>query len=85
MATTAIHPGEHLAEELQALGMSAALRAYAARAGKSADEYLHQVDYSLLTPETAGSAIVGLVRMPVEAVASAYVLIGTGLPNVPSP
>jgi 3-oxoacyl-[acyl-carrier protein] reductase len=60
-----------------------AVRAYAARAGKPVDEYLHQVDYSLLTPETAGAAIVGLAQMPAEDVASAYVLTGTGLQKVP--
>jgi NAD(P)-dependent dehydrogenase (short-subunit alcohol dehydrogenase family) len=60
-----------------------AVKAYADRAGKPVEEYLGQMDYPLLTPETAGSAIVGLTRMAVEDLAAAYVLDGAGLHRVP--
>jgi NAD(P)-dependent dehydrogenase (short-subunit alcohol dehydrogenase family) len=60
------------------------IQAYAARAGQSTDEYLQKVDYRLLTPEIAGTALVELVRADAAAVAPAYVLTGAGLQELPS-
>ena len=60
-----------------------AIRAYAARAGQSADEYLSQVDYELLTPELAGAALLGLAQADAAGVAPAYLLTGAGLQELP--
>jgi hypothetical protein len=53
------------------------------RQRKPVEEYLRQMAYSLITPESAGSAVVGLARMAAEDVGSAYVLTGAGLQKVP--
>jgi 3-oxoacyl-[acyl-carrier protein] reductase len=55
-----------------------AVRAYAARAGQSVDEYLEQQG-SLVTPEIAGAAIVELIRADPTTLVPAYRLSGTGL------
>jgi NAD(P)-dependent dehydrogenase (short-subunit alcohol dehydrogenase family) len=60
-----------------------AVAAYAARAGKSVEAYLQQIDYRLLTPEVAGAALVELVRADAATVAPGYVLTGTGLQRLP--
>ncbi len=59
------------------LGRSA-VDAYAARAGQSVEEYLEQMG-PLVTPETAGSALVELVRADAATVEPAYLLTGAGL------
>jgi NAD(P)-dependent dehydrogenase (short-subunit alcohol dehydrogenase family) len=61
-----------------------AVRAYAAQAGRSVEEYLQQLDDRLLTPEVAGAALVELVRADAAAVAPAYLLTGAGLQELPS-
>jgi NAD(P)-dependent dehydrogenase (short-subunit alcohol dehydrogenase family) len=60
-----------------------AVQAYAARAGKSVEEFLQQVDYRLLTPEIAGSALVELVKADAATLAPAYLLTGAGLQKLP--
>jgi NAD(P)-dependent dehydrogenase (short-subunit alcohol dehydrogenase family) len=60
-----------------------AVQAYAARAGKSVEEFLQQVDYRLLTPEIAGAALVELVQADAATVAPSYVLAGAGLQKLP--
>jgi 3-oxoacyl-[acyl-carrier protein] reductase len=55
-----------------------AVRAYAARAGLSVEEYLHQQG-SLVTPEIAGTALVELVQADAATVAPGYRLTDTGL------
>jgi 3-oxoacyl-[acyl-carrier protein] reductase len=59
-----------------------AVRAYAARAGQSVEEYLQQQG-SLVTPEIAGTALVELVRADAATVALAYRLSGAGLQKLP--
>jgi NAD(P)-dependent dehydrogenase (short-subunit alcohol dehydrogenase family) len=56
----------------------AAVRAYAARAGESEEDYLEPMG-PLVTPEIAGSALVELVRADAATVAPAYLLTGAGL------
>jgi NAD(P)-dependent dehydrogenase (short-subunit alcohol dehydrogenase family) len=60
-----------------------AVQAYAARAGQSVEDYLQQVDYSLLTPEIAGAALVELVQADAANLAAAYLLTGAGLQQLP--
>jgi NAD(P)-dependent dehydrogenase (short-subunit alcohol dehydrogenase family) len=55
-----------------------AVRAYAARSGKSEEEYLQQFGEPL-TPELAGAAMVELVRADAATVAPFYLLTGAGL------
>ncbi|WP_007517259.1 MULTISPECIES: SDR family oxidoreductase [Pseudofrankia] len=55
-----------------------AVRAYAARGGQSEDDYLRQLGEPL-TPEIAGTALVGLVRADTATVAPGYLLTGDGL------
>jgi NAD(P)-dependent dehydrogenase (short-subunit alcohol dehydrogenase family) len=55
-----------------------AVRAYAARGGRSEEEYVQQMG-ELLTPEAAGSALVELVRADAATVAPGYLLTATGL------
>ncbi|MGH3681314.1 MAG: SDR family NAD(P)-dependent oxidoreductase, partial [Natronosporangium sp.] len=55
-----------------------AVRAYAARAGQSVEQYLQQQG-SLVTPEVAGTALVKLVQADARTLASAYRLSGDGL------
>ncbi|RKT87206.1 NAD(P)-dependent dehydrogenase, short-chain alcohol dehydrogenase family [Saccharopolyspora antimicrobica] len=59
-----------------------AVRAYAAQAGKSVEDFLKSQG-PLLTPEIAGSALVELVRSETADVAPAYVLTGGGLQKLP--
>jgi NAD(P)-dependent dehydrogenase (short-subunit alcohol dehydrogenase family) len=60
-----------------------AVQAYAALAGQSVDVYLDRLDYPLLTPEIAGTAMVELVRADAATVAAAYGLTGAGLQKLP--
>jgi NAD(P)-dependent dehydrogenase (short-subunit alcohol dehydrogenase family) len=55
-----------------------AVRAYAARAGQSVDEYLKNQG-PLVTPDVAGAAMVELVRADRDTVAPVYRLAGSGL------
>jgi NAD(P)-dependent dehydrogenase (short-subunit alcohol dehydrogenase family) len=55
-----------------------AVRAYAARSGRSEEEYLQQLGEPL-TPELAGAALVELVRADAATVAPGYMLTGAGL------
>jgi 3-oxoacyl-[acyl-carrier protein] reductase len=59
-----------------------AVRAYAARAGLSVEEYLQQ-QHPLVTPEIAGTALVELVRADTATVAPGYRLSGAGLQELP--
>jgi 3-oxoacyl-[acyl-carrier protein] reductase len=59
-----------------------AVAAYAARAGQPVEEYLEQIGPPV-TPEVAGSALVGLVQADAGGVAPAYVLTGAGLQELP--
>ena len=54
------------------------VRAYAARSGQTEEAYLKQLG-ELLTPETAGSALVDLVQADPATTAPGYVLTGAGL------
>jgi NAD(P)-dependent dehydrogenase (short-subunit alcohol dehydrogenase family) len=58
-----------------------AVEAYAARAGKSVDEYVEQIG-PLVTPEIAGTAVVELVQADAATLAAAYMLTGAGLQEV---
>jgi NAD(P)-dependent dehydrogenase (short-subunit alcohol dehydrogenase family) len=60
-----------------------AVQAYATLAGQSVDDYLKQLDFSPLTPEIAGTALVKLMQEDAANVAPAYVLTGTGLQKPP--
>ena len=62
-----------------------AVQAYAARAGLPVEEFLDQQPFPLLTPETAGSALVELLQEDADELADAYVLNGAGLQPLPSP
>jgi NAD(P)-dependent dehydrogenase (short-subunit alcohol dehydrogenase family) len=62
-----------------------AVHAYAARAGQSVEEYLKSIVQSggpLVSPETAGAAMVALVQEDRANVAPAYLLSGNGLKNL---
>lgn len=59
-----------------------AVRAYAARAGQSEEEYLEQRG-PLVTPEVAGAALLELVRADAATVDAAYLLTGAGLQKLP--
>jgi NAD(P)-dependent dehydrogenase (short-subunit alcohol dehydrogenase family) len=59
-----------------------AVRAYAARAGQSEEEYLEQMG-DPLTPEIAGAALLELVQADAADVAPAYRLTGAGLQKLP--
>jgi 3-oxoacyl-[acyl-carrier protein] reductase len=59
-----------------------AVEAYAARAGLTLEEFLHQQG-SLVTPDIAGAALVDLVGADASAVAPGYRLSGTGLQEWP--
>jgi NAD(P)-dependent dehydrogenase (short-subunit alcohol dehydrogenase family) len=59
-----------------------AVRAYAARSGQSEEEYVRQLG-ELLTPEGAGAAVIELVQADAASVASAYLLSGAGLQQLP--
>jgi 3-oxoacyl-[acyl-carrier protein] reductase len=60
-----------------------AVRAYAARAGQSVQDFLDQRPFPLLTPQIAGTAVVDLVQADAGDVAPAYVLNGAGLQELP--
>jgi NAD(P)-dependent dehydrogenase (short-subunit alcohol dehydrogenase family) len=59
-----------------------AVRAYAARSGRSEEEYLKRFGEPL-APEVAGAALVELVRADAATVASGYLLTGAGLQKLP--
>jgi NAD(P)-dependent dehydrogenase (short-subunit alcohol dehydrogenase family) len=59
-----------------------AVQAYAARAGQSVEKFLQQQG-PLVTPEIAGTSLVGLVQTDAADVAPAYVLTGDGLRKLP--
>jgi NAD(P)-dependent dehydrogenase (short-subunit alcohol dehydrogenase family) len=60
-----------------------AVQAYATRAGQPVDNYLQQLDYPLVTPQIAGTALVELVQADAATVAPAYRLSGAGLHKLP--
>jgi NAD(P)-dependent dehydrogenase (short-subunit alcohol dehydrogenase family) len=59
-----------------------AVQAYAARSGRSEEEYLQQMGEPL-TPEVAGTALVELVRADAATVEPGYLLTGAGLQKLP--
>jgi NAD(P)-dependent dehydrogenase (short-subunit alcohol dehydrogenase family) len=59
-----------------------AVQAYAARSGRSEEEYLQQMGEPL-TPEVAGTALVELVRADAATVEPGYLLTGAGLQSSP--
>ncbi|MFL6072003.1 MAG: SDR family NAD(P)-dependent oxidoreductase [Mycobacteriales bacterium] len=59
-----------------------AVRAYAARAGQTEEEFLKQRG-EVLTPEVAGAAVVELVRADAASLARGYLLTGEGLRDLP--
>jgi NAD(P)-dependent dehydrogenase (short-subunit alcohol dehydrogenase family) len=59
-----------------------AVRAYALRHDQTEEQYLRQMG-PLLTPETAGVALVELVQADAAGVAPAYALTGAGLAELP--
>jgi 3-oxoacyl-[acyl-carrier protein] reductase len=59
-----------------------AVRAYAARAGQSVEDFLARAG-PLVTPEIAGAAMLELVQADVVTVAPAYLLTGAGLQKLP--
>jgi NAD(P)-dependent dehydrogenase (short-subunit alcohol dehydrogenase family) len=58
------------------------VRAYAARNGLTEEAYLEQLG-ELWTPETAGSALVDLIRSDPATTAPSYLLTGAGLQKLP--
>ena len=62
----------------------AGVRAYTARTGQTEDEYLAEMG-APLTPELAGSALVGLVLADPGSVAPGYLLAPGGLRDLPAP
>ena len=58
-----------------------AVRAYAARAGRTEEEYLRQFGEPL-TAEIAGAAIVELVQKDADSLAPGYMLTGAGLQDL---
>ncbi len=66
---------------LTALGRPA-VRAYAARAGQSEEQYLAQFG-DPLTPQGAGAAVLGLVQADPGAIEPAYLLTSAGLRPLP--
>jgi len=62
----------------------AGVRAYTVRTGKTEEEYLAEMGEPL-TPELAGSALVGLVLADPGTVAPGYLLTPGGLRDLPSP
>ena len=59
-----------------------AVRAYAARAGRSVETFLAQAGPPV-TPEVAGAALVELARADAATVAPGYLLTGAGLQELP--
>ncbi len=60
----------------------ARVRAYAARSGQTEEAYLKQLG-ELLTPETAGSALLDLVRADPATTVPEYLLTAAGLQELP--
>ena len=58
-----------------------AIQAYAARNGLAEEAFLEQLG-KVVTPESAGSALVGLVRKDPSTTAPGYLLTGAGLQSV---
>lgn len=58
------------------------IRAYAARAGRTEEAFIAGMG-RLLTPESAGAALVGLVQEDAAALAPAYLLTADGLREAP--
>ncbi len=77
ITVTAVMPGM---TPLGDVGMSG-VRAYAARGGQTEEEFIKGMG-DLLTPETAGSALVGLVTTDPAATAPGYMLSAAGLREV---
>jgi 3-oxoacyl-[acyl-carrier protein] reductase len=61
----------------------AAVRAYAAQTGQPVEQFLHDQQYPLLTPQIAGAAVLDLVQADATTVAPAYLLNGAGLHRLP--
>jgi NAD(P)-dependent dehydrogenase (short-subunit alcohol dehydrogenase family) len=59
-----------------------AVRAYAARAGQSEEDYMRQQGEPL-TPEGAGAAVIELLTADAATIAPAYLLTAAGLHQVP--
>ena len=59
-----------------------AVEAYAARAGQSVEEYLQPMG-AVVTPQSAGAALVDLMRADATTVAPGYLLTGAGLEKLP--
>jgi NAD(P)-dependent dehydrogenase (short-subunit alcohol dehydrogenase family) len=59
-----------------------AIEAYAARAGRSAEEHIEQLG-PVVTPDVAGAALVELVRADPARIAPGYMLTGAGLQELP--
>jgi 3-oxoacyl-[acyl-carrier protein] reductase len=66
-----------------AVGESA-VSAYAARAGRSVEAYVKDLPFPPLTPALAGAAIVELAETDADTLASAYLLNGAGLKQLPA-
>lgn len=60
-----------------------AVRAYAAQAGLSVEEFLRQQPFHLLSPDIAGTAVLELVQADPATIAPAYLLNGAGLQKLP--
>ncbi|OBI13527.1 short-chain dehydrogenase [Mycobacterium sp. E2327] len=58
-----------------------AVRAYAAREGRSEEEYVKQLG-ELVNPQVAGAAVVELAQADTDAVAAGYLLTGAGLQKI---
>lgn len=58
-----------------------AVRAYAAREGRTEEEYVKQLGEPL-SPEVAGAAVVELAQSDTDAVAAGYLLTGAGLQKI---
>ncbi|MBV9328045.1 MAG: SDR family oxidoreductase [Chloroflexi bacterium] len=59
-----------------------AVQAYAARAGLSVEDFLRAQPFPMLTPKTAGTALLQLAQMDADGLHPAYVLNGAGLHKV---
>ncbi|NGO12835.1 SDR family oxidoreductase [Streptomyces sp. HC44] len=60
-----------------------AVQAYAARAGRSVEDFLDSQPFTPVTPESAGTALVELVRADSSKPEPAYTLTGAGLQQLP--
>jgi NAD(P)-dependent dehydrogenase (short-subunit alcohol dehydrogenase family) len=60
-----------------------AVQAYAAQAGLSVEDFLHQQPFPLLTGEIAGTSMAELVQADAATISPAYVLNGGGLQKLP--